>query len=381
MLEAYYQELLKEITEEYCSETKGPWIVAWSGGKDSSFLLHAVVEAVLNLPSRKRKREVTVLCNDTLVESPFVQRYVDGKMKELKAYFRRRRLPFKTVMTKPVLKDSFWVNLIGKGYPAPTRNFRWCTDRMKIKPTTFYIRGITREVGHSVLLIGVRRTESTERAKIAKKFDHYEGRLNPHRSLKNASVFRPILEWTTDDVWAFLATNSPPWGDNYDDLFSLYRDAVSGECPVVIDPDAAPSCGSSSIRFGCWTCTVVAKDKSFRGSIENNSANEFEQALFYEMAEFRDWLKTVSADKTRRVGIRRNGQDGVGPMKIDLRKEIMRKVIRIQKAVGFSLISDEEIAEIKRIWRVDEAMFSAYFRFRDRKGERENKNEFQEINC
>ena len=320
------------------------------------------------------RRKVVVLTNDTLVESPFVDHYVKQQIEVLENYFHNFSFPFRVIKTVPEAKNTFWVNLIGKGYPAPTRHFRWCTDRMKIRPTTAFIKQITANTGYSTLLTGVRRSESSERAKVAKKFDKF-GRLIPHQTLENCFVFRPILEWSTDDVWEYLASNKPHWGGTYDNLIELYRDAIGGECPVVIDPDAAPSCGSSSIRFGCWTCTVVQKDKSFRGSIENKDKS------FEPMADFRDWLKSVSADKTRRMNMRRTGHPGLGPMNFQLREEILEKVLSIQEKVGLPLISEEEISEIERIWRVDEKMFDAYFRFAENRKNEETTNEDNKITC
>jgi len=359
-----YQRTLVCLKEEYLSNQKGPWIVAWSGGKDSTLLLHAVCEALAEIPAADRCRTIYVLTNDTLVESPFVNNYIKKQEGILRGYFADRSLRMELFKSLPLNKDSYWVNVIGKGYPAPTRHFRWCTDRLKIRPTVRFIKEITETFGHSTLLLGVRRAESSQRAKIAKKYDDVS-HLNPHNSLPNCMVFRPILDWKTDDVWEFLAEQSPPWGGDYQDLISLYRDAVGGECPVVIDPDAAPSCGSSSIRFGCWTCTVVQKDKSFRGSIENSDET------YAPMADFRDWLKRVSADKQRRMGIRRNGSPGLGPMNLELREEILEKLLKVQSQVSLTLISELELHEIRRIWRVDKVMFDGYFRFREAKHERE----------
>lgn len=370
-----YDNTIETLVDEYLSNRKGPWILAWSGGKDSSFLLHAVLDALKLIPPSHLTRQVKILSNDTQVESPFVQNYVKSQSECIIKFIEKSEFPIEFMTSYPNPANTFWVNVIGRGYPAPTRHFRWCTDRLKIRPTIEYIKQITESFGSSTLLLGVRRSESSQRSKIAKKYDK-DGRLNPHHSLKKCMVFRPILEWDTDSVWEFLAENKPPWAGNYDDLIRLYRDAIGGECPIVLDPDAAPSCGSSSIRFGCWTCTVVQKDKSFRGSIENTNL------LFEPMADFRDWLKDVSQDKTRRMGIRRNGQEGLGPMNIALREEILRNVLKVQKTVGEPLISDEEIHEIKRIWRVDKAMFDGYFRFREAKNEMEKSDEHREkVTC
>lgn len=363
------EETLSLIKDQYLSEEPGPWVIGWSGGKDSSFLLHLVILGLRQL--NHFDRSIYIMSNDTLVESPFVNAYLEGQIQKIEQFINSTSIPIEFKLTKPIINDSFWVNVIGRGYPAPTRHFRWCTDRLKIRPSTRFIKEITEEHGQSILLLGVRRDESSERAKQAKKYDQY-GYVSPNKSLKNSFVFRPIVEWSTDDVWSFLSEHESPWGEPYDELINLYRDAVGGECPVVLDPDAAPSCGNSSIRFGCWTCTVVQKDKSFRGAIENSGIN------FTPMADFRDWLKEVSADKSRRMGIRRNGEDGLGPMNFDLREEVLRKVFVVQEEVGLPLISDEEISEIEKIWRTDKAMFAGYFRFRELRKEREANNDHQE---
>ena len=90
-------------------------------------------------------------------------------------------------------------------------------------------------------------------------------RLHLHADLSGCMVFRPIVELSTDEVWEFLAMTTPPWGGSYQKLIKLYRDATSGECPVVTQKSDVPSCGTSSSRFGCWTCTVVEKDRSLEG--------------------------------------------------------------------------------------------------------------------
>ena len=60
----------------------------------------------------------------------------------------------------PDVKDTFWVNLIGRGYPAPRKLFRWCTSRMKINPSNTFIRDVVRESGEAMLVLGTRKAES-----------------------------------------------------------------------------------------------------------------------------------------------------------------------------------------------------------------------------
>ncbi|MGX2032909.1 DNA phosphorothioation system sulfurtransferase DndC [Methylocaldum gracile] len=335
------------IKEEYRAQHSRPWIIGFSGGKDSTLVLQLVVESLLEIPRSERKRPLHVIANDTLVESPIVQSYVDSILEMLKQTLSQLSLPIDIVKTTPDLDQTFWVNLIGRGYPAPTRLFRWCTDRMKIRPTTNYIKQQVSESGEVILLLGVRRSESAARAASAKKYDNGD-RLNRHNDIPGCLVFRPILELTTDEVWEYLAETAPPWGGVHQALIELYRNAAGGDCPIVIDPDAQPSCGSTSIRFGCWTCTVVDKDKSFRNSMEKG----FEK--LEPMADFRDWLKDFCyKDDANRMKQRRNGQDGIGPLTFQARKTILNKLIELQKQVGVLLISSGEIKRIKEIWRTD----------------------------
>ena len=67
-------DLIREnITEEYLSSTQNyPWIVTFSGGKDSTLVAHLVFEMLLSLPPSLRRRKIDFVSNDTLVESPLV---------------------------------------------------------------------------------------------------------------------------------------------------------------------------------------------------------------------------------------------------------------------------------------------------------------------
>jgi DNA sulfur modification protein DndC len=212
-----------------------------------------------------RTRPVHLLCNDTLVESPILMTYIDRMLARLQTAAESLHLPITVVKTTPDPDQTFWVNLIGRGYPAPTRMFRWCTDRMKIAPTSNYIRTQVSKSGEVVLLLGVRRAESANRAVTMNRHRNVAGsRLNPHDDMTGCMVFRPIVDMTTDDVWLLLLQRTPPWGGSHRELVTLYRNAQGGECPLVIDKSQAPSCGTSSSRFGCWTCTVAEKDRIWR---------------------------------------------------------------------------------------------------------------------
>ena len=337
-----------EIKDEYCLPHQRPWLIGFSGGKDSTLMLQLVVESLLELPWSVRKRPVHVVANDTLVESPIVAAYVDKILLKISAAVDSLNLPICVQKTVPDPGNTFWVNVIGRGYPPPTRLFRWCTDRMKIRPTTSYIRQCVDAAGEVILLLGVRRSESSARAKTASRYDNGE-RLNKHNDIPGCLVFRPILEMDTEDVWNVLAESDAPWGGNHKHLIELYSNAAGDDCPLVMDPDAAPSRGSSSVRFGCWTCTVVEKDRSFRASVDNG----YEQ--LGPMVDFRDWMKDYCYRDECRMKTRRNGEVGKGPLTFSAREEVLTRLLELQVRVSVPLISEDEQHRIQRIWIEDQA--------------------------
>ena len=69
--------ILAELRDEYQRHHAYPWVVAFSGGKDSTLVLQLVFEMLLDLPPSGRRRSVFVVSNDTLVESPLVIAHLD----------------------------------------------------------------------------------------------------------------------------------------------------------------------------------------------------------------------------------------------------------------------------------------------------------------
>jgi DNA sulfur modification protein DndC len=346
--------ILTDLREEYLQPHSNPWILGFSGGKDSTLLAQLVLEMLLSLPPRKRQRIVHIVANDTLVESPVISRHLDMVLERMRLAVEPLRLPIVVAKTIPDVQQTFWVNLIGRGYPSPSRVFRWCTDRMKIAPTTTYIKTQVDERGQAILLLGVRSAESTQRRRSVARYDNGQ-RLNPHNSLQNCFVYKPIVDLSTDEVWQTLLQSSPPWGGTHRELVTMYRNAGGGECPLVTDKSEAPSCGTASSRFGCWTCTVVEKDKSAESFIEAGYGD------LEPLLEFRDWLKAIREDGAMRMATRRNGTrnfvgDGrliPGPFTLEARREILDRLLAIQIDVSMQLISPEEIDAIQRIWADD----------------------------
>jgi len=355
---------LEEQTRQTYLADSRPWVIGYSGGKDSTVIVQHVWTALSSLAREKLDKAVYVISSDTLVESPVIVDQIRTTLQRIESAAVEQGLPFKTEIVKPDVHDTFWVSLIGKGYPAPYKRFRWCTDRLKIQPANRFIRSTAERYGEVVLVLGVRRSESSSRAQVMSLHKRHGQALSRHSDMPAAWVYTPIEDWTTNDVWTYLLSNSSPWGNNNRDLVAMYRNANAGECPLVVDTKT-PSCGNS--RFGCWVCTVVERDRTMEAMIENGE--EWMEPLL----DFRDWLVTTQ-DPARKRGIRdirrRDGQihlwgeekDKViwGPYQFEFRQEILRRLLRAQREVRTSgsdeerlLITMAELEEIRRLWRME----------------------------
>ena len=117
-----------------------------------------------NKLENKAIKPLHVITTDTLVENPVVATWVKTSLNLLRDKAKEKGLPIFPTLLTPNIEETFWVNLIGKGYPAPNTKFRWCTERMKIRPSDRFLRKISSESGESVLVIGTRKAESANRA-------------------------------------------------------------------------------------------------------------------------------------------------------------------------------------------------------------------------
>lgn len=338
---------VKEIQELYKKDDK-PWIIGYSGGKDSTATLQLVYYSILQLPESERRKKVYVVSSDTLVEIPTVVDRVEKTISKLNNVANKEKMPFSGLQVSPDINSSFFVNLIGRGYPSPTRIFRWCTERLKINPISKFILNVVSNYGEVIVILGGRKQESMSRAQTLEKYQIKGTILKRHASLNGAYVYTPIQEWSLDNVWSFLQQIPSPWGDSNKDLITMYRKAGGDECPLVVDM-STPSCGNS--RFGCWVCTVVDKDKSIHGFIDSGE-------LWLEpMADFRDMIKEMREmrEEYRIPDSSRKG--GYGPFTITARKKIFKKLIEVDKIVHKTykrhLIKSEEIWAVQKCWEYD----------------------------
>lgn len=355
--------IISEIKDQYLiSDNLRPWIIGFSGGKDSTALLQLVWLALEQVPAELRKREIHVICNDTLVENPIIQEYVDDVLEKIEQTAVQRGLPIRVKKTLPRLEDSFWVNVIGRGYPVPNNTFRWCTDRMKINPTSRYIIEQVAENGEVIILVGTRRSESVTRANSIKRHEIKGKRLTKHPHHSNTFLYSPIKELLLEEIWYIINAMTSPWGADNSKLFQIYADASADdyECPTMVTDDKHRSCGQS--RFGCWTCTVVKEDKSLTAQV-NNGYEWLKSLLDLRSSMFDERNVSENRETTRRNGQKAVTQDGhnQGNYSIEYRIKLLKQVLETQKVLQqydskIELIKNSELIAIQVIWRRDLAI-------------------------
>ena len=353
--------LMETVRNLYCADDI-PWVIGYSGGKDSTATLQLVWLSLQSLPKEKLKKTVHIINTDTMVESPVVAKWAADSLKKMDQKALEQGLPFVTHRLTPKTDNTFWVNLIGRGYPFPRKRFRWCTDRLKIKPVNDFIKECIASHGEIILVLGTRKAESSNRAKTMAYYEKRRVRelLSPNPTLANELVFSPLENWNNNDVWLFLMQYKNPWGYDNNDLLTMYRGATAdGECPMMVEA-GLPSCGKS--RFGCWVCTMVEQDKSMEAMIANDSEKEWMTPLL----EFRNEIGDEVLDRSRRDFRRRggylqgcNGRLNHGPYNKETREMWLKKLLEMQieiKEIGpeefdnLELITITELIEIRKIW-------------------------------
>ncbi len=363
------QALIDEIMGLYLEDTK-PWIIGFSGGKDSTAVLSLIYCALIQLKPEQRHKHIYVLSSDTLVETPVVVNMINKVLDIINTKSKDANLPISAHPVYPKMDQTFWVNLLGRGYPAPQQTFRWCTDRMKIEPVSNFILSKVAEFGEVIVVLGSRSEESASRAQVIDSHAIAGSLLSRHASLPNAFHYMPIKNWTADDVWMYLMGAPCPWGGDNQELFGLYKGSNQGECPLVIDK-STPSCGNS--RFGCWTCTVVTKDRALHGLIESGEdwmrpLLDFRNKIYVSTApdkksEFRNY-KRRSGMVTYNNRARKDDEDITehkivqGPYWMSIRQAWLKELLQIEKQLSdsghdFPLIRKEELQAIRQEWLRD----------------------------
>ena len=348
-----YEDIIQEMSMVYQHDRR-PWMIGFSGGKDSTLLCCLVMEMLQRLPKAKRNKTVYIVSSDTLVENPIVRNY----MHRMSSLINKagEELNVKADIIYPKTEDTFWCKVIGLGYPTPEApGFRWCTERLKIHPMNAYTLETIKNNGEVVLLLGVRKAESTYRANSIRAREIEGKLLVPHNFIENAYVYNPLTEISNEEVWKFLLKGNArtPWESDNKYLYSLYQgENLSEEQSVIgeIDKEKIPITGNS--RFGCWVCTMVKEDKSLKAFMDRG------ETWLVPLRDYRDWMLQMRTTPGAREYKRRNGAMyrkadgslGEGPFTMETRKEMLRRLLQLEKETGLDLISVEELKKIDSMW-------------------------------
>lgn len=353
-----FEEVIKEMKVVYKHDNR-PWIIGYSGGKDSSLLVSLVIETINRIPEEQRTKEIFIVSSDTGVENPIVQKYMHSSSQRINEFSKNNNFKIKAEIIYPEVKKTYWTLVIGLGYPTPEPpGFRWCTDRLKINPMNKYTQKLIDKYGEVILLLGVRKAESSLRNRSISNREIDGKILVPHTDFKNAFVYNPLTEIKNERVWEYLLKNDgkSSWGVDMKYLFSLYQGEDMGEEQSVIgqvDNSKIPVTGNS--RFGCWCCTIVKEDKSLQKFIDNGSTE------LIPLRDFRNWLVSIRQnpnyrDNKRRNGKvyqKKNGEFGFGPFTLWARYEILKRLLHLQKETKFELITMEELKVIDTMWDLE----------------------------
>lgn len=353
-----FEDIIEEMTYVYKHDNR-PWLIGYSGGKDSTLLVSLVIETVMRLPEKERTKHIFIVTSDTGVENPIVKKYMHSSSNKINEFSKKINANIQADIIYPEVVQSYWSLVIGLGYPTPEPpGFRWCTERLKILPMNRYTNSIIEQHGEVILLLGVRKAESSTRKRsiTAREID---GKiLTRHTDIPKAHVYNPLTEIKNELVWEYLLKDDgvSTWGVDMKYLFSLYQGEDLGEEQSVIgqvDKDKIPITGNS--RFGCWCCTIVKIDKSLQKFIDNGSKE------LIPLRDFRDWLVSIRQDPEFRDNKRRNGkvyqksngEYGFGPFKLSARQEILKRLLVLQRDTGFELITNEELKTIDTLWDLE----------------------------
>lgn len=261
--------------------------VAFSGGKDSSVLMHLTVHAATKAQQDGLSPRVIVMSSDTGVENPMVAALLKSEHKKINSALEKAKVEHRMIITRPSLATSWQVRVIGGNklptFPGQSKDCSWS---LKISGMERARKILFDEMGQAsiVTLIGTRYDESSERK--ASMLKRGELAYEPYANAKGELVMSPIAFWKTDNVWekiGLVKAGQEPCYSDFEDLIRVYADAGGTSCAVVSDAiteglkNARSGCGA---RHGCWTCQMAGpRDKSLENMLQADASYSFMEGL------------------------------------------------------------------------------------------------------
>lgn len=347
-------EVLKAYTDD---KIEGPFNVAYSGGKDSTVTLAIVMRSLLMIPPERWTRKVYITSAQTYLDLT-TDSTKQNEFKKIQKIIDEHGLPMEIVEVSAKPGSTIIECILGKGYPLPHSNDKWCTHKAKIEPQEKFMK----EKKFALAIVGVRSAESAKRAETIESMASEGNIFYAERMDRNGKVIakslQPIVHLTTEDVWTYLAVEKTPWGDA-EEISQLYKDAT-GECGLrrrkAGRDETGDACGA---RFGCIICPVVTIDRSTQELSKK-------KPWYQPYADLRDTMIHMYKDPKNRSGHRRNGQKlayGQGAFTVKARMELFELFLQaeednrvIAKYHGASpqpIFTKEMIDRIRQQWKDD----------------------------
>ncbi|QWI47017.1 phosphoadenosine phosphosulfate reductase family protein [Bacillus mycoides] len=388
-----YKEIKEDMKKVYLS--RDCCFVGYSGGKDSSAMLTLLWDAIAELPLEDRTKPIHILTSEVGVETPAMTAYISRTLKKIQKTADKQNLPFVVHSVRPLMKDSYWYKLIGRGVLPPTGNsrLRWCTDSLKVKPMQRKMKEIlidsqTKNVVDcfeeydGVLALAVRNEESARRRHSIQKYEVSNDSLfSRHNDMKNILCFNPVKFLTGDEVWMLLLDRGIlPFGVDVEEMSIQYGQAMF-ECGIKTGgTQQGNACGAANSRSGCWTCLMMSGEDKMLAQLINEGFTEY-----MYLQSWKSFLRSIRNDiRYRNVMNRRSlqtllrnentrdsdlfsihnhaeydyimfdrtekGDYAPGGLTVEGRRMLLEYLLFTQQEMNTTLISEEEIEAILQAW-------------------------------
>lgn len=323
------------------------WSIAFSGGKDSTatvtFIHWLIATGQIDAPET-----LTVLYADTRQEIPVLNSVAMALLDDIS------NDDINTKVVLPEIDNRFYVYMLGRGIAPPSNTFRWCTDRIKIKPMLAELEQKHAQHGHKFLQItGVRMGESAARDQrisiscTSNKGECGQGWFQSMGSDAVADTLAPIVHWRTCFVWDWLYL----WSN---DQFAQKHGYERGHRFEYVG-DIAAAYGDGDVRTGCIGCMLASRDVALDNLVQSNP----EYIPLLEIRPVLEQLKHASSrirkanpERTKAGNYAQNGQR-MGPLTMEARVWGLEQILDIQERARVDLINREEESRIRELWSLN----------------------------
>ena len=350
------QELTIQSLNAYAYQHKH-WVIAWSGGKDSTATMTLIIYLILS-GQIERPESLTVMYADTRLELPPLAFSALSMLEHLD----RMNLPWlKTKVVTSDLDHRFFVYMLGRGVPPPNNNtLRWCTSQIKVTPMQDAIEKEFQNREEKVLTItGVRMGESAIRdgrlSMACNKNGAECGQGWYMNTLNNkiTATIAPIIHWRVCNVWDWLQIFAPQekyGGWNTTMLAQAYGGSLANEV---------------NARTGCIGCPLAQKDTAL-DAVMDQFPDEWGylqplkklKPIYREMREFKYRLRKHGERKAD--GTLAKNPYRVGPLTMQARKDFTEQILNVQREVNvlamkygrpeIDILNKEELKRIQWHW-------------------------------